>query len=111
MIFFLWIESFKIFEFKASLTVLSLFTVITIGEMKFLSEQLFNFMMCFSSSNFLSSALTSGCKLIGARRTFLCVGVNCLWNVDLTECHKDLPILVMRPEKSNAICFLIKHWF
>ena len=40
------------------------------GEMKFLSEQLFNFMMCFSSSNFLSSILTNGCKLIGTRLPF-----------------------------------------
>ena len=51
-------DLFEIFESKDSLTALSLFTVITIGEMKILSEQLFNFMMCFSASNFLSSSLT-----------------------------------------------------
>ena len=108
---FLWIDLFKILESKASLTVLSLFTKITIGEMKFLSEQLFNFMMCSSLCNFLSSSLTSGCKLMGTLHPFWCVGVKCLWNVDLTECFKDLPILLIRPGISNAICFLIKHWF
>ena len=68
---FLWIDLFNIFKSKASLTVLSLFTVITMGEIKFLSEQLFNFMMCSSASIFLSSALTSGCKLIITLRLFL----------------------------------------
>ena len=70
MVFILWMDLFKILESRASLTVLSLFTVITIGDIKILSEQLFNFIMRFSSSNFLSSILTSGCKLIGTRRPF-----------------------------------------
>ena len=42
---FLCIVLFKILESIASLTVLSLFTVLTIGVMKFLSEQLFDFII------------------------------------------------------------------
>ena len=89
---FLWIDLFKILESRANLTVLSLFSVITVGDMKFLSEQLFNFMMCFSSISFLSSSLTKGWRLIGTLRLFWFVGVKFLWNVDLTECFIDLPI-------------------
>ena len=81
----------------------------TIGEIKCLSEQLFNFVMCFSSSSFLNSILTSGCKLIGTRRPFWCVGVNSLWNVDFTECFKDLRTRVMGSGKSKEICLLIGH--
>ena len=51
-IYFLWKDLFIIFESKASLTVLSLFTVLTLGEIKFLSEHLFSFVMCFSASIF-----------------------------------------------------------
>ena len=68
-------------------------------------------MLCFSTSSFLSSSLTKGCRLVGTIRPFWCVGVNSIRNIDLTECFKDLPILEIRPGKSNAICFLIKHLF
>ena len=50
----------KTLKSRANLTVLSLFTLITNDDMKFLSEQLINFMMCILSNSFLSSSLFKG---------------------------------------------------
>ena len=48
---------FRVFESSVSLIVCSFFRVTTMGDMKNLSGQLENFIMCFSSNNFSSSLL------------------------------------------------------
>ena len=58
---FLWMALFNTFESSASLIDLSFLTITTIGEIKYLSGQLVNFIMYFSSIKFLSSLLILTC--------------------------------------------------
>ena len=62
---FLWIALFMTLESMASFFVLSLLTVITIGEIKFLSLHLSSMIMLPFFCNFLSSSSTCDCRWIG----------------------------------------------
>ena len=81
------------------------------GIWSFYLNNYFIILCVFHLIIFLSSVLTKGWRFIGTRRLFWCAGVKFLWNVDFTVCFNDLPLRENKPGKSNAICFLIKHWF
>ena len=96
-------------ESLASFIVLSLFTVITIGDMKFLSLHFSSFILLPFSSNFLSSCSTWFCKCIGTLRPRWWIGVNLVLNLDFTVWFTDCPIRFIKPGNCLAItCY--KFW-
>ena len=76
-------------ESRASLTVWSFFTVITIGLINCLSEHLSSLMMCFWSINLFNSV---SCRYIGIRLPFFCIGSNSLLNCVLITWCFDFPM-------------------
>ena len=71
---FLCMAFLRVLESKANFIVWSLLTVITIGEIKFWSEQLLSYSMCPSSRSFLISLLSRTCKIMGTLLPFWCLG-------------------------------------
>ena len=67
LILFLWIALFRTLESRASFTDWSFLTVITMGEIKFLSEHSCNFSICPCSESFFNSSDTLSNKFIGTR--------------------------------------------
>ena len=85
-------------------------TVITIGEIKYWSEQLFSFSMCPYSRSFVISLLTRSCRLMGTLLPFWCFGWKFLWNLDLTIWIFDRPIREMSCGNCFAMRVLNGHW-
>ena len=70
----------------------SFLTVTTIGETYYWSGQLVRFIMCFLSSSFLSSRITSSCMVIGMRVHFD-VLVGSVY--EILNCHYDFSTVHM----------------
>ena len=106
---FLWMALFIILESMASFIAFSLLTVITIGDMKFLSLHLSSFITLPFSCNFLSSCSIWFCKCIATLRPRWWIGVKFVLNLDFTLWFIDRPIRFTRLENCFAInCF--KLW-
>ena len=83
-------------ESMASFIVLSRLTVITIGEIKFLSLHLSSLIMLSFFCNFLSSSSTWDCRWIGILRPLWWTVVKFVLNFDLAVWVFDRPILLIR---------------
>ena len=107
---FLCIDFLKILEWRAIFTDWSVMTVMTIGEIKFWSVQLFICLICPFEINWWSFVLTLECRLFGARLHFMMIRSNLFvkfWTQSLTY-QNESPMWESQCE--SVFLWKFKYW-
>ena len=99
---FLCIAVLRILESSANLILLSFFTVMTIGDIKNLSEHDFSFSICPICCNLFNSEETSSCRWTGIRRPFWWRTVYSSLKVERATWDFDCPFLVTKSGNFSA---------